>query len=913
MRLLREHCIVFAIVLSLNLPLCAQFGISSPAATLPTGFSNIQHIVFIIKENRSFNNYFGLFPGALGATTCKVSNGSTITLGHTPDRVRDMGHNWSDAVTAIDGGKMDKFDLVALGNVNGDYMTCSQLQETDIPNYWTYAKNFVLADHMFSSLKGPSFPNHLYTVAADDDDGVISNPSNPNEAAGSWGCDAPDGTTVQVMNTEGKITNEPPCFTATTLADLLESAGISWAYYAPAEGESGYIWSTLDSFSQIRNSDLWTEHVLPYTQFATDAAAGNLPAVSWVVQDGDDSDHPPASSCEGENFTVSQLNALMQGPNWDSTAVFLTWDDFGGFYDPVPPPVIDFYGVGPRIPLLIISPYAKPAFISHTQYELSSVLKTIEERFSLPSLDGRDVAANDTLDSFDFTQKPLAPLVLETRTCPAGPIVSAAPDKLFFADQAINTSSAPQTLTITNTGTATLEILSITASGEFSETNNCGSSLAPKADCQIPVTFTPTTAASEMGLITVTSNAGDSPDTVQLHGTGVSPTVTVSPGSLTFANQAVGTTSPTQAVTITNNQTIALGITSIVASSGFSDTNNCPASLAAAANCTVNVAFAPTLSGAQNGTLTITDNATGSPQVVTLSGTTSSAATTQTSLTSSLDPALVGQAVTFTATVTSTAGTPTGKVAFHDGANPLGTESLNSAGVATFETSTLAAGQHNITARFQGNATFATSAGGLSQTVKVQSTVSMTSATPNPSVHGQVVTLAANVATSSGSPAPAGKVSFAFGTVALGSATLNASGNATLALSAGKLPSGSDSVTASYAGDANYTAGVSSPLVVTVTPTPTTSTVASSLNPSSFGQPVTFTANVTSNSGLIPSGKVQFKDGKTVLDVEALNASGVATFTTHTLAIGSHSITAVFVGSLNFTSSISPILTQTVN
>src|SRR5271155_3208179 len=260
MRLFREHCIVFVLVFVLTLPLCAQSG-NSPSATLPSGFSNIQHIVFIIKENRSFNNYFGLFPGALGATTCKVSNGDTITLGHTPDRVRDMGHNWTDAVTAIDGGLMDKFDLVKLGNVDGDYMTCSQLQETDIPNYWSYAKNFVLADHMFSSLKGPSFPNHLFTVTADDEDGVISKPSNGEEEEGSWGCDATAGTYVQVMNTEGEISDEPPCFSSTTLADLLEAAGTTWAYYAPSQGESGYIWSTLDSYSQIRNSSLWMEHV----------------------------------------------------------------------------------------------------------------------------------------------------------------------------------------------------------------------------------------------------------------------------------------------------------------------------------------------------------------------------------------------------------------------------------------------------------------------------------------------------------------------------------------------------------------------------------------------------------------------------------------------------------------------------
>lgn len=909
MRLSRTHCTIASVV-ALCLPFSAQTGILSTGEALPSGFSNIQHIVFIIKENRSFNNYFGLFPGALGATTCKVSNGQTITLGHTPDRVRDMGHNWDDAVTAIDGGKMDKFDLVARGNVNGDYMTCSLLHQADIPNYWTYAENFVLADHMFSSLKGPSFPNHLYTVAADDDDGVISNPYNPNQEAGSWGCDAPTGTTVQVMNTNGQVSSEAPCFTATTLADLLETAGISWAYYAPSAGESGYIWSTLDSFSQIRNSSLWTEHVLPYTQFETDAQAGNLPAVSWVVQPGDQSDHPPASSCQGENFTVGQLNSLMQGPDWDSTAVFLTWDDFGGFYDPVPPPDVDYYGLGPRIPLLIISPYAKAGYISHTQYELSSVLKTIEERFDLPSLNGRDTSANDTLDSFDFSQKPLAPLVLQTRTCPAGPVVNAAPDKVYFGNQAINTSSAAQTISVSNTGTAALDISSIAATGEFSQTNNCGSSLAVKAECEVQAIFTPTTAAAENGLVIITSNAGDSPDNVQLHGTGVSPTVTVSPNTLSFANQAVGTTSSTQPVTITNNQTKALGISSIVASTGFSQTNNCPASLAAAASCTVNVAFAPKSLGQENGTVKITDNATGSPQVVTLSGTASGA--TATSLASSLNPALSGQTVTFTATVTSSSGAPFGKVNFHDGNTLLGSQTLNSSGVATFATSTLASGSHNITARFAGNATYATSAGGLVQYVKVQSTVTMTSATPNPSTYGQTVALVANVATASGIPAPTGTVNFSFGQVALGSATLNASGNATVNVAAKKLPAGSDSVAASYGGNIYYTSGVSAPLVVTVQPASTSTTISSSLNPSPLGESVTFTAQVTSSTGLTPNGNVQFKDGKSVLAVVALNASGVATYSTGVLAAGSHSITAVFVGSLNFSESISPVLTQTV-
>ena len=140
--------------------------------------------------------------------------------------------------------------------------------------------------------------------------------------------------------------------------------------------------------------------------------------MSWLVVSADKSEHPPASVCVGENWTVQQLNAVMQGPDWKSTAVFLTWDDFGGFYDHVPPPQVDNFGFGPRVPLLIISPYAKVGFIAHTFYEFSSVLKFIEERFGLPPLTDRDSAANDMLDSFDFDQRSLPPLILEQRQCP---------------------------------------------------------------------------------------------------------------------------------------------------------------------------------------------------------------------------------------------------------------------------------------------------------------------------------------------------------------------------------------------------------------------------------------------------------------------------------------------------------------
>ena len=394
----------------------------SPSAQTPPnpqlGINNIQHIVFIIKENRTFDNYFGTFPSADGVTTGTISNGTVIKLGPTHDEMpRDIDHSFAAAVKAIDGGKMDKFDLIIGANENGDYLSYTQLAGANIPNYFTYAHNFVLADHMFSSLTGPSFPNHLYTVGAESG-GVIDNPAH---AGNAWGCDSPQAAQVQVMDSSGNITKQYPCFDFPTLADSLQAAGISWRYYAPGPGEYGYIWSTLDAIKHIRQTSLWTQNVVPTSQFVVDAMNGNLPAVSWLVT-GVGSEHPPESSCLGENWTVEQVNAVMQGPDWPTTAIFVTWDDFGGLYDHVPPPKLDNYGLGPRVPLLIISPFVKHGYISHTQYELSSLLKFAEARFGLAALTNRDTVANDLLDSFDFTQSPQPPLILSTRACLPNPI-----------------------------------------------------------------------------------------------------------------------------------------------------------------------------------------------------------------------------------------------------------------------------------------------------------------------------------------------------------------------------------------------------------------------------------------------------------------------------------------------------------
>jgi len=320
----------------------------------------------------------------------------------------------------MDNGKMDRFDLLTGANVDNDMLGMSQQIDTDIPNYWSYAEHFALGDHTFSSEAGPSFPNHLYSVAAQSG-GVISNPS-----ALTWGCDAPANSTVEIMDPTGETNRQFPCFELRTVADNLEAAGVPWRYYAPTIGQPGYIWSALDAIGHIRNTDLWHDRVFTDEDFLRDAASTSFPSVSWLIPDFPVSDHPtlripsvpkPVSLCDGENWTVQHISAIMQGPNWATTAIVLAWDDFGGFYDHVPPPGLDQYGLGPRVPLIVISPYVKEGTISHTVYEFASILQLIENRFELKALTARDVNANSLLDVFDFSQSPAPPLILPTRTC----------------------------------------------------------------------------------------------------------------------------------------------------------------------------------------------------------------------------------------------------------------------------------------------------------------------------------------------------------------------------------------------------------------------------------------------------------------------------------------------------------------
>jgi len=388
-------------------------------------FDKIQHIVYIIKENHSFDSFFGLFPGANGATTGKTSTGQVVQLQELPDPPpNDLGHAWSSAVQATDGGRMDRFDLIYGGNLNGNLLPYSEFFQSDIPNYWSYASMFALSDGMFSSETSGSFPGHLYMYAATNA-GALDNPVSPT-INGGWGCDGPADTTVAtVLDTDPEVLQAPfPCNDATTLANELQTAGISWKSYAPVKGTSGYAWNSLRAFTQIFDTSLWQTNVVSQDNFIADAGSPNMPAVSWLTPDAPYNEHPVNSVCQGENWTVQQINAIMQGPNWNSTAIFIAWDDFGGFYDHVTPPGQDIYGYSIRVPFIIVSPYAKQVvygkqgYITHSTYELSSVLRFIEERFGVAPLTQRDAIANDILDAFDFSQAPLPPLVLTQRICP---------------------------------------------------------------------------------------------------------------------------------------------------------------------------------------------------------------------------------------------------------------------------------------------------------------------------------------------------------------------------------------------------------------------------------------------------------------------------------------------------------------
>ncbi len=402
-----------------------------PARVDATAFETrwpIKHVVFIIKENRTFDNLFGRFPGADGATT-GLDQGRVRPLTQSPDRLpEDIKHCYKCALQAWNEGKMDGFATVSEA---GDLYAYTQYLQEDLPNYWHWAGEYVLGDNFFASAQGPSFPNHLYTIAAQSG-GTHDNPTQDldllrerHRRTGlfkAWGCDSIEEAYIAVEDREGVIKNVPPCFDFLTEGDLLTGAGIPWTYYSATNMQNGYLWSAYDAVRHIReNPKVWQSHIFPVDDFVEHVEAGILAPVTWVTPRFELSDHPEYSFCHGENWTTEIVNALMDSPMWKNTAIYITWDDYGGFYDHVPPPQVDDFGFGIRVPLLIISPYAKRGYVTSEIGEFSSVLRFMEDNWGLSQLTQRDEDATPLISAFDFKQEPRSPDPLPLRTDCVGP------------------------------------------------------------------------------------------------------------------------------------------------------------------------------------------------------------------------------------------------------------------------------------------------------------------------------------------------------------------------------------------------------------------------------------------------------------------------------------------------------------
>jgi phospholipase C len=388
---------------------------SSPSGPPPRNWP-IKHVIILFKENRSFDNLFGRFPGANGATT-GMSQGKTVTLSTATDTVAgDLPHHHLDFVRDLDGGKMDGFAR------NGFVAQAaySQFSPEQLSNYYRWARDYTLADNFFSSEAGPSFPNHLFLIAGQSG-GAHDDPIHDAIQPGLsrvWGCDAAPAERIVVDSGSG-IEQVKPCFDFPTLGDRLNAAGTGWSFYSATPVQKGYLWSAYDAVNHIRNSSQWSQHIRHVDNLVGDIKAGKLPAVTWVTPRFEDSEHPKfrTSMCTGQNWTTQVVDAVMQSSMWKDTAIFVTWDEWGGFYDHVKPPVVDGFGLGFRVPLLVISPYALKGHIDHDLGEFGSMSRFIENLFGLTPLSGRDAKIGDLSNDFDFTQRPRPPDVLPALHC----------------------------------------------------------------------------------------------------------------------------------------------------------------------------------------------------------------------------------------------------------------------------------------------------------------------------------------------------------------------------------------------------------------------------------------------------------------------------------------------------------------
>jgi phospholipase C len=432
-----------------------------PRATA-LGIHKIRHVVLIMQENRSFDSYFGTYPGADGIprrdgrfTVCSPdpqTHRCLLPYHDALDRNSGGPHEHLDAIRDVNGGKMNGFvrearrglirgcklapdaPICSLGARRPDVMGYHDQRE--IPNYWAYAHDYVLQDHMFESTSSWSLPQHLYTVSEWS--------ARCRQAHVVTSCTSAIENPLAPPHEPQNPTRRTPHYAWTDLTYLLHKAHVPWRYYVfagaqPDCADSGMvcklhwqnsttpgIWNPLPWFDTV-HQDHQVKNIVPMRQFFHAAKDGTLPAVSWLAPSNRVSEHPPALVSRGQAYVTSAINAIMSGPDWSSTAIFLYWDDWGGFYDHVMPPKVDGMGFGPRVPALIISPYARHGFVDHQVASQDAYTKFIEDLFLGgkrldPATDGRpdprpDVRealpqVGDLTHDFDFSQQPRPPLLL---------------------------------------------------------------------------------------------------------------------------------------------------------------------------------------------------------------------------------------------------------------------------------------------------------------------------------------------------------------------------------------------------------------------------------------------------------------------------------------------------------------------
>jgi phospholipase C len=364
------------------------------AAPAPSG--PIQHVVVIMQENRSFDHLFNGFPGA-DTVPYGMDKGVETPLTVTPlGNGADLDHTHTGWWKQWDHGKMDNFED------HGDLLPYTYILPEEIKPYWTLAQTFTIGDRMFQSNTGPSFVAHQYMIAGQ------SGKASENPSGGVWGCDAKRNARVALIGPHGTdLPGVYPCFDYKTMADLLDAKGVTWRYYAPGRTtDDFFVLSAYQAIRHIRFGADWHADVIsPETRVLTDIANGKLAQVTWIVPAFNNSDHPGAPPL-GPDWVGNIVNAIGKSKYWNSTTIFIAWDDWGGFYDHVPPPHTDDMGLGFRVPVIVVGPYAKRGYVSHVTHEASGFLRYMEEIFHLPSLGTRDTNADDFRDCFDYTQSP---------------------------------------------------------------------------------------------------------------------------------------------------------------------------------------------------------------------------------------------------------------------------------------------------------------------------------------------------------------------------------------------------------------------------------------------------------------------------------------------------------------------------